>query len=391
MKPLRLTIDEFGPYTEQQTIDFGTLEASGLFLIHGRTGSGKSSIMDAICFALYGETSGDERDGKQMRSHFASDDEPTEVTLTFELGDKTYRITRRPAMEMAKVRGDGTTVRSPEATLWDCTEAAPNEEGTLVADGKRDVGEAIEGRVGFTADEFRQVVMLPQGKFRSFLAASSSDREDILKKLFDTSRFEKLQEELKRRARAAKDEAQKVAQQIEAILENRDVASREALEALYAEQKTQQETRAAIATSAKKALTAAREQLEKAQQVEALFAEHEKAEAVLAEATAGTEVHDQRKAELQAAERAQRVAPTFERLKEQAAEHTMAAEKRAEAQVALQTAEANAKEAKEQLAVAEGRQAEREALQEEITTLKGLVEKVEQYAAAGEAVAKAKK
>ncbi|NBB84950.1 MAG: AAA family ATPase [Bacteroidetes bacterium] len=390
MKPLHLTIDEFGPYTEQQTIDFGALKASGLFLIHGRTGSGKSSIMDAICFALYGETSGDERDGKEMRSHFASDDEPTEVTLTFALGDKTYRITRRPAMEMAKVRGEGTTRRSPEATLWDRTEAAPDEEGTLVANGKRDVGEAIEARVGFTADEFRQVVMLPQGKFRSFLAASSSDREEILKKLFDTSRFEQLQEELKRRARAAKDEAQKVAQQIEAILENRSVESREALEALYAEQKKEQETRAAEATAAKRALTEARKTLEQAQQVEALFAEHEKAESALAEAQAGREAHQQKKAELQAAQRAQRVAPTFERLEEQAAEQAEAAAKREEAQGALQTAAADAKEAQKELTAAEARQAEREALQEEITTLKGLVEKVEQYAAAGEAVAKAK-
>jgi len=389
MKPLHLTIDEFGPYTERQVIDFNTLSPAGLFLIHGRTGSGKSSIMDAICFALYGETSGDERDGKQMRSHFASDDEPTEVTLAFALGDKTYRITRRPAMEMAKVRGEGTTRRSPEATLWDRTEAAPDEEGTLVADGKRDVGEAIIARVGFTADEFRQVVMLPQGKFRSFLAASSSDREEILKKLFDTSRFEDLQEELKRRARAAKDEARKVAQQIEAILENRSVASPEALEALHAEQRKQQETRAAEAAAAKQALTTARKQLEEAKKVEALFVEHEKAEAALTEAQARKETHVQRKAELQAAQRAQRVAPTFERLEEQEQERTAAKAKRDEAKTAVETAEAQAKQAEEQLEKEQERQDEREKLQEDITTLKQLVERVAQFAEAGTAVAAA--
>ena len=389
MKPLHLTIDEFGPYTERQVIDFNTLSPAGLFLIHGRTGSGKSSIMDAICFALYGETSGDERDGKQMRSHYAEADEPTEVTLEFALGERTYRITRRPSMEMAKVRGDGMTTKPPEATLWDRTEAEDGEEGVLIADGKRDVGEAITARVGFTADEFRQVVMLPQGKFRSFLSASSSDREEILKKLFDTSRFERLQEELKRRAREAKGKAEGVQQQLEAILKNRAVGSREELQALYAKQQAQHEARAAEAETAKQTLKNARKELEEAQQVEALFAEYEKAQSALTEVQTGQEQHEQRKALLQAAQRAQRVAPTFERLKEQEKEHTAAKAKRDEAKAAVATAEAHAKQAKEQLTAEQERQDEREKLQEDITTLKGLVEKVAQFAEAGAAVAAA--
>lgn len=195
MTPERLVLDEFGPYTETQTVDFEALSAQQLFLIHGPTGSGKSSLLDAICFALYGETSGNERGGGEMRSDFASLDEPTEVTLDFRLGEERYRLRRRPKQTLAKKRGDGTTDKSQKATLYDRSEANSRpEDGRPIADGMRDVNGTVKELLGLESEQFRQVVVLPQGKFRQFLSAGSTEREDILKVLFETGRYERLEE-----------------------------------------------------------------------------------------------------------------------------------------------------------------------------------------------------
>ena len=128
MTPERLELNEFGPYTDPQTVNFEELQARQLFLIHGATGSGKSTLLDAICFALYGETSGSEREGDEMRSDFATPDDPTEVTLDFCLGNERYRVRRRPQQTLAKQRGDGTTQKSEQATLYDRSEVEATEE-----------------------------------------------------------------------------------------------------------------------------------------------------------------------------------------------------------------------------------------------------------------------
>ena len=115
MRPLRLEMRAFGPFAEPQAIDFGVLGGQTLFLIHGRTGAGKSSILDAVAFALYGETSAGERDPRDVRSHHAGPDDPTEVVLELEAGRGRYRVRRRPEQELSKSRGEGTTVRPSEA------------------------------------------------------------------------------------------------------------------------------------------------------------------------------------------------------------------------------------------------------------------------------------
>ncbi len=109
MKPLTLTLQGFGPYAEAQTIDFTALGERRLFLIHGPTGAGKTSVLDGMCFALYGDATGGERDGRGMRSDFVGPDVETRVILDFAVGDKTYRVTRQPAYERPKLRGEGTT------------------------------------------------------------------------------------------------------------------------------------------------------------------------------------------------------------------------------------------------------------------------------------------
>lgn len=202
MKPIALTMSAFGPYAGTQTLDFRLLGGNSLFLIHGPTGAGKTTILDAICYALYNETSGVERDGRMMRSDLADPALPTEVTFDFALGAERYRIRRRPDQQRPKRRGEGMVQDTPQATLWRRTDCTNDEEdGTVIEAQPTRVTEEMIRLLGFKCDQFRQVIMLPQGKFRELLIANSRDREAILQSLFQTHLYQLVQEELKRAAK----------------------------------------------------------------------------------------------------------------------------------------------------------------------------------------------
>lgn len=191
MKPIFLTMQAFGPFAAVQTLDFSGL-ADGLFLIHGDTGAGKSTLLDALCFALFGETSGAERTGQQLRSDFAKADCETRVALTFALGDKQFRVERWPQQIRPKQRGEGFVDNPPRAELY---ELAPEK---LLTSGSSAVKEKVEQLLGFTSLQFRQVVVLPQGKFRELLVAKADERRKILSQLFDTKKFRELEEKIHR-------------------------------------------------------------------------------------------------------------------------------------------------------------------------------------------------
>ena len=203
MRPVILDMTAFGPFAGRQVLDFRELgERNRFFLIHGPTGSGKTSILDAICFALYGVTSGDERTGSQMRSQFADGDTPTEVVFDFLIGEEAYRVRRRPQQQRAAKRGGGVVTDAVEATLWRRTACGDDaEEGVPLATKAGEVTAEIERLVGFSADQFRQVVVLPQGRFRELLSADSLSREKILEQLFATRRYRDIEDELKREKR----------------------------------------------------------------------------------------------------------------------------------------------------------------------------------------------
>ncbi|MEN6483627.1 MAG: SMC family ATPase, partial [Syntrophobacteraceae bacterium] len=236
MRPVRLILSAFGPYAATEVIDFRLLGDRSFFLIHGPTGAGKSTILDAIAFALYGETSGGERQAAQMRSGHADPDLPTEVTLDFALGGETYRVTRNPEQERPRKRGGGTTVQRPAATLWRRTGLADDgEEGTVLAAQWSRVTEEIQRIVGFRSDQFRQVVMLPQGQFRRFLISDSRGREEILEVLFQTEVYKRIQDALKEEARQARARFDDLAGQKRIVLEQASVASEQELAANRAE------------------------------------------------------------------------------------------------------------------------------------------------------------
>lgn len=203
MRPIKLTLSAFGPYGGTETVDFREATDAGLFGIYGPTGSGKSSIFSAIAFALFGEGAKEEQGIGTMRSDFAPDDLLTEVSLQFELGTKRYHVRRIPDQMRPKAKGEGYTAQSHTAWLFDVSEIAiddvgPDRCGTPLAERKVSaVLRHVEEILGYGAQQFRQIVLLPQGRFERFLVSNSKDRLEILRELFDVSLYRKLTEKLK--------------------------------------------------------------------------------------------------------------------------------------------------------------------------------------------------
>ena len=198
MKPLMLKFSAFGPYLNQQVLDFTELKNNSFFLIHGATGAGKSTILDAMCYALYGDSSGNLRDGKNMRTNQADINVATAVEFCFMIGAKTYTVFRNPEQERPKKRGDGTTLQPADATLYEKI----NTEEKLLTTGYSNVTMKIEELLGFKSNQFRQVVLLPQGEFRKLLLANSLERQEIMQTLFKTDLYKKIEETLKEKAKA---------------------------------------------------------------------------------------------------------------------------------------------------------------------------------------------
>ncbi|KJS11914.1 MAG: hypothetical protein VR67_12180 [Peptococcaceae bacterium BRH_c8a] len=231
MRPLKLGMTAFGPYAGTQVLDFTELGQRNFFLIHGPTGSGKTAILDAMCFALYGDASGAQRDGKQMRSDHADLSLATEVEFDFSVGRECYRIRRNPEQERPKKRGAGTTVMQGNATLWKRTGVVePGEEGAVLATGTSKVTEAVESLLGFRSEQFRQVVMLPQGEFRRLLTANSFERQQILETLFHTELYHRIELFLKDAAKALKDQIEDLARRKNWLLQESKVPAHFELE-----------------------------------------------------------------------------------------------------------------------------------------------------------------
>nr|WP_084705526.1 SMC family ATPase [Vibrio mexicanus] len=228
MQPIKLTIQAFGPFAAKETIDFSLLGHAPLFLINGPTGSGKSSILDAICFALYGETTGSERTGDQMRCDFADAGLVTEVCLDFSLSGKTYRIVRSPDQQVPKKRGEGTTKKAHSASLYEIVEG----EEQLLANKPTPVSKAILDLIGLDVKQFRQVMVLPQGKFRELLTANSKEREQIFGQLFQTHIYTAIERSLFDKAAGIRKAKEQFDNQIKGALDVVDVATEEDLNAL---------------------------------------------------------------------------------------------------------------------------------------------------------------
>ncbi|KQY38830.1 double-stranded DNA exonuclease [Nocardia sp. Root136] len=197
MRLHRLELTAFGPFAETTVVDFDALGADGLFLLHGHTGAGKTTILDAIAFALYGKVPGARGESKRLHSDHADPQTPPSVVLEATLGGRLLRLTRSPEFERPKKTGTGTRLLQPQATLTWLDGSGENLSRIT------DIGDEVLRLLGMSADQFFQVVLLPQGDFAKFLRAENEDREKLLEKLFDTQRFGTAEQWLSDRRRAA--------------------------------------------------------------------------------------------------------------------------------------------------------------------------------------------
>lgn len=193
MKPISLTIEAFGPYRDSVTLDFNELQNHSMFLISGPTGAGKTSILDAMVYALYGEPSGEVRKTDAIRSDFAEPQRMTRVDFSFAIGDARYRVERLPKQLVAKKRGTGMREQNASATVYEMKDG----EWKVIATSAAAIRDTIQRIIGFRKDQFLQVVLLPQGEFRKLLVASTSEREELLHTLFRTELYRRLQDALK--------------------------------------------------------------------------------------------------------------------------------------------------------------------------------------------------
>ncbi|MFZ7120166.1 MAG: AAA family ATPase, partial [Eubacteriaceae bacterium] len=197
MRPIKLTMTAFGPYKDVEIVDFTKLENRNLFLITGPTGSGKTTIFDAISFAIYGEVSGDMRTAESLRSQFSDVKLLTEVELEFELKGIKYHIHRIPKQSKPKARGEGFTDQKPEAVL-----TIYNGEPKTIVSGVKNVNDKIESIIGINAEQFKQIMMIPQGEFQKLLTSNSEDRQRVLQQLFDTSIYNTIQMKLEMQSKS---------------------------------------------------------------------------------------------------------------------------------------------------------------------------------------------
>ena len=218
MRPLNIYVSAFGPYAGKVNIDSGKLGDRGLYLITGDTGAGKTTIFDAICYALYGASSGGNREGSMLRSLYADPSTPTEVELTFVHNDKKYTVKRNPEYMKPKDRGEGFTKRTADAEL-----TLP--DGRVITKIK-DVDTEIEKILGINKDQFSQIVMLAQGDFLKLLLAETKDRIKIFRDIFKTEYYQMLQNELEQRRKdifiRVEDGLKSVKQYIDGIMADKD-------------------------------------------------------------------------------------------------------------------------------------------------------------------------
>ncbi|MCB2154420.1 AAA family ATPase [bacterium] len=386
MRPVRLDLAAFGPYPGAQTIDFGELGDRLFFLITGPTGAGKTSILDAICFALYGESSGGERDAARMRSDYASPDTPTRVRFDFQLGSERYRIEREPRQEIAKQRGEGTKTSHPTADLWKVV----GTDTKHLASGVREVGEKVESLLGFRQNQFRHVVMLPQGRFREVLSASSKEREEILEALFGVVLYDRIAAALKEASKKLEQAVSEKQSLCSALLAQHGVEN----SAQLSERCVQLEERISELGEDLKRLAeeekTAQSALQAAREADRRLAERKIADEHLAKLQARETQIASLNDRLQAARNAEKLLPLRNDAKQRATEAKDAGKNCAKAIESLKVAEESARTAEDRLQNEEGRESERHQIEERLHKLSDLREAVGQLDEARRTFAHAK-
>ncbi|MFE9856294.1 AAA family ATPase [Streptomyces sp. NPDC005780] len=333
MRLHRLDITAFGPFGATQEIDFDALSAAGLFLLHGPTGAGKTSVLDAVCYALYGAVPGARQSpGTSLRSDHAPADLPTEVRLELTVGGRRLEITRRPAQPRPKKRGGGHTTEKAQSLL---RVYEPEQGWQAQSRSHQEIGEEITQLIGMSREQFCQVVLLPQGDFARFLRADAEARGKLLGRLFDTRRFAAVEERLadlrriaENQVRAGDDQILALAQRLaqaagpagaeypmpqvqpgepglaDAVLEWAATARSSARERL--------DIAAQVLSAAESRHAAARSALDSERELAALQQRYAETRRRAAASEAGRSGHDEDREQLRRARKADRVGPALE-------------------------------------------------------------------------------
>ena len=211
MRPLKLTISAFGPYAGRTEIPLEQLGDRGLYLITGDTGAGKTTLFDAIAFALYGEPSGASREPSMLRSKYADPGTPTFVEMEFLCRDQRYTVRRNPEYQRPRGRGEGFTVQKADASLT-------FPDGRPPVTKSRDVTQAIRDLIGLDRNQFCQIAMIAQGDFQRLLLAKTEDRSKIFRELFSTRLYQAFEDRVRAETAALKQQAQEARRSVEQYL-----------------------------------------------------------------------------------------------------------------------------------------------------------------------------
>ena len=269
MRPRVLTVSAFGPYAGTEVVDFRAFVGLDLVLIEGPTGAGKTQLLDAMTFALYGAVPGARAQVKdeELRSRWAEPTARCEVKLEFELGDRVWRVERAPAQRRQKKRGSGTTEERADARL---IEISPAGERVAATGRVADVTAAVEELLGLTADQFNQVLVLPQGDFRKLLLAPVGERETLLERLFAASIYKDVAHRLQQDSARLERRRSELVEACAALLGQRGLSSPAELADRVAQARARVAVLADEAERAGAAARTARERQREAQRAESL-------------------------------------------------------------------------------------------------------------------------
>ncbi|GAA2285162.1 SMC family ATPase [Streptomyces hawaiiensis] len=356
MRLHRLTVTAFGPFGGTQTVDFDELSAAGLFLLHGPTGAGKTSVLDAVCYALYGSVPGARQGGGQgtaLRSDHAPPATRTDVTLDLTVAGRRLEVTRQPPWERPKKRGTGTTLDKAQTWLREYDPTAGSWKD--LSRSHQEIGEEITQLLGMSREQFCQVVLLPQGDFARFLRADAEARGKLLGRLFDTRRFADVEKRLAERRRTTEAQvrdgdaelladAHRMQQAADDAMELPELAPGEpglaeaVLSAAAVARSTAREqltVAACTLTAAESVQAAAGRALDEVRELARLQRRYDEAQERAAHLEQGAEAYREAQALMERARKAEAVAPALDLREASEAEHHRAAAAEARARALL--------------------------------------------------------
>ncbi|MBU5359734.1 SMC family ATPase [Enterococcus raffinosus] len=319
MLPKKIIMENFGPFVHEE-VDFDEMTEAPLFLISGKTGAGKTTIFDAITFALYGDASGGVRSSNEIRSSFAEPTEETRVQFIFEHQGRKYSIERWPKQTIAKKNGKGETTKNQKVQLSIFNDKGKEAEAYTKVDA---VNEVIYQILNLQKDQFRQIVMLPQGEFRTFLNANSTEKETVLRSLFGTSFYRQFTENLKLQKseleKSVSEMTTRIDQLFQQVVAEKGVTYEESLnlarEYLLLEEQEllKSQTELAEKQAKQKAL---QQQLQRAQELSESFKQEQETRRELQEIEVHLPEQEEKKQQLTRGRKLEKVRPTYDRIQE---------------------------------------------------------------------------